>query len=194
MARLFTAIELSPPVRGAIVERQARIHASLRAAGGGDLRLVPPHQLHLTLVFIGEVDEARVIEIESAAAAPLPIAPFDVLFGECGVFPPRGAPRVLWIGVARGATELTELHRLVCSRVERAGLPRERRPFRPHLTIGRWRDGAPPLDRRVLPTAPWSISQHVDSIALFRSRLLPSGAEHSVIARTSLTGQPGALH
>src|SRR5581483_11051610 len=100
MARLFTAIELAAGTRAAIVSRQAEIAARLRHAGDRDLRLTGAEQLHLTLVFIGEVDEARVPAVAEALAPAIPVTPFAIEFGACGTFPPGGPPRVLWLGVS----------------------------------------------------------------------------------------------
>lgn len=186
MARLFTAVELSEPVREAVSARQAVIAASLRAAGDRDLRVVKPGQLHLTLVFIGEVPEERVPVLTSTLAEPIPVPPFELEIGLPGVFPADGAPRVLWLAVSRGATELARLHEVVSARLETLGIPRERRPYQPHLTIGRWRDRAPARLRHALvPGGPVPI-ERVDAVTLFRSRLGPGAPEHTPLARAPL--------
>jgi RNA 2',3'-cyclic 3'-phosphodiesterase len=186
MARLFTAIELSEAVRSAVAARQAAIMASLRAAGDRDLRLVTPAQLHLTLVFIGEVPDDRVAALSDAIAEDIPLAPFDLEIGMPGIFPPQGTPRVLWLAVARGASELVRVHELVAGRLEARGVPREQRPYQPHLTIGRWRDRAPARLRHALVTGGAVPVQRVEAVTLFRSRLGPGGAEHTPLVRARL--------
>src|SRR6478672_4435134 len=116
MARLFTAIELAAGTRAAIVSRQAEIAAALHHAGDRDLRITDATQLHLTLVFIGEIDEARVPVVAEALAPAIPIAPFAIEFSACGTFPPGGAPRVLWLGMSHGAAQLSDVHRVVSER------------------------------------------------------------------------------
>src|SRR5262245_45604943 len=131
--RLFAAIELDEAARAAIAEEQQRLVELLRRHGATVPRLVSAEHMHLTLVFIGEVADDRAPAIIDAAAAPIAMAPLGVGFGGIGAFPPRGAPRVLWLGIADGAPAVIELQAIVASRLEKAGVPREDRPFHPHL-------------------------------------------------------------
>ena len=187
MARLFTAIELGEVVREAVVARQAVIAAALRAAGDRDLRLVKPAQLHLTLVFIGEVPEDRVPALTAALADPIPVPPFDLEIGMPGVFPPQGTPRVLWLSVARGASELVRVNDVVATRLEALGIPRERRPYAPHLTIGRWRERAPARLRHAVVPGGSVPADRVEAVTLFRSHLGPGAPEHTPLVRARLT-------
>jgi 2'-5' RNA ligase len=184
--RLFTAIELAPETRAAVVRQQAALATALRREGT-PVRLTPPDQLHLTLVFIGQVDEARAREIVEAMRADLPAAPFELEFGSAGVFPPRGRARILWLGVSRGARDVTELYAQVVERLESAGVPREARPYSPHLTIGRWRNDDGPR-RTAFPPVPAQALEHVNAVTLFESRLQSSGAEHVPLVRCRLGG------
>jgi RNA 2',3'-cyclic 3'-phosphodiesterase len=187
MARLFTAVELEPEIRDRIADVQSRMARSLDTGRTG-LRLVRPAQLHLTLVFLGEIEDSRVPAVVAAMSDDLPVATFDIEFSTAGVFPPRGPARVLWIGVRRGARELTRLFDAVSDRLTSVGLPRETRPFAPHLTLGRWRDRGAKLRPSVLPDIGTVGVQTVSSVTLFRSRLLPEGPEHSVLAHAPLRG------
>src|SRR5689334_23708597 len=101
--RLFVAVDLDDAARAAIALEQKRLTARGEL---GSLRLVRPDHIHLTLVFLGEVAADRAAAIVDAIAAPISQAPFDVTFGGVGMFPERGAPRTLWLGVSTGATEL----------------------------------------------------------------------------------------
>lgn len=186
MARLFTAVELSPPVRAAVVDQQSAIAAAVRAAGDRDLRLVGPAQLHLTLVFIGDVPDERVGGLSAVLADDLALPPFDIDIGAPGVFPPHGPPRVLWLGIERGARELAQLHALLSARLESRGVPRESRPYQPHLTIGRWRDRGPARLRAALPPTVRPVSERVDHVTLFRSHLRPGAPEHIPLVHTRL--------
>src|SRR4051812_7807284 len=137
--RLFVAIELDEAARTAIAEEQQRLAAMFRDRGAAP-RLVTSEHMHLTLVFIGEVPQERAQSIVAAASEPIPMPPFAVAFGGIGTFPSRGAPRVLWLGVADGAPEVMRLQSVVVSRLEVAGVARELRPFHPHLTLARWNE------------------------------------------------------
>ena len=126
--RLFAAIELDAAAREAIAGEQARLRRDL---GSDDLRWTPPEQIHLTLVFIGEIADERAPAIVDALARDVPMAGFPVSFGGSGVFPARGAPRVLWLGVTTGAGQVSTLQQLVSSRLEALGLPPEPRGIVP---------------------------------------------------------------
>jgi 2'-5' RNA ligase len=223
VARLFVAIELSETVRQAIAAEQKRIVAAamsvanvadaVRVAPGGAARCVQPDHLHVTLAFIGEVAEPRAAAISEAWAEPLPAAPFDLEFGAAGVFPPRGAPRVLWLGITSGAEQAGVVQRLVAARLEAIGIVLEKKPFHPHMTLARWprgrragrmagrTPGTPetPEGAERLPRAADSrraIAAHrgtaiprlaVDEVTLFQSRLSPSGSAYTPLARARLT-------
>lgn len=184
--RLFIAIELAPETKQAVVSRQQEIAADLRRQGAA-VRLTPESQLHLTLVFIGEVKEPQARSIMDVLAAPLPTLVFDMDLATAGVFPPRGRPRILWLGVERSRDRVLELYGLVSARLATVGVPREERPYSPHLTIGRWPEGDAP--RRVdLPPASTRIVQNVHAVTLFESRLHADGARHTPLVRCALNG------
>jgi 2'-5' RNA ligase len=190
--RLFLAIELPDEVRHAVVAEQERLRDALGAA---PLAWVRPEQLHLTLVFLGELDATRAAALIDRFNAPLEdISPFELRFAGLGTFPEARAPRVLWLGVDAGRREVIELHRQVARRVSAAGLPVESRPFHPHLTLARWRQMRPGLktgaDVRDLLSVPDrvgpAIAMLVDAVTLYESRLSSSGATHLPIARAPL--------
>jgi 2'-5' RNA ligase len=188
MARLFTAIELGAEVRERIAACQAELASAVSGSRSDRLRLVRAAQLHLTLVFLGEIADARVPAIVDAMTGDLPMPPFEIEFASCGVFPQHGPARVLWLGVGKGAGQTTSLFEMVSERLETAGVRRERRPFAPHLTLGRWRDRAARDPRPVLPDVGVVAVQHIAAVTLFHSRLLPPGPEHRPLARARLSG------
>ena len=177
--RLFTAIELSEAARAAIAVEQRRIVESL--GGGSRLRLVKPEQMHLTLVFIGEVADERGAAITTLMEQAIPMAPFRISLGGIGAFPPRGAPRALYVDVVDGADAATELHALVAERLGQ----RDQRPFRPHVTLGRWRDSRP-SDRPKASHRAVIGSVDVVSVTLFQSRLSPAGPAYTRLAAARL--------
>ena len=186
--RLFTAIELGDDVcarAGALVETLRR--RAEQSAPRARVSWVAPERMHLTLRFIGEVDDAKAESIVAAMRAPIPIAPFGVRWHRLGAFPPRGAPRVLWVGVASGSAQLTAAERAVSDRLHALGIAREDRPYSPHLTLARVREPAglktPPLfeglDGALGDT-------HVNAITLFRSHLSPKGPTYVAMEKTAL--------
>jgi len=186
--RLFVAADLPDAVRDALAAEQARIKAAL-GSSDASLKWVKPEHAHLTLVFIGNVEDARVPAVVEAIAADIALPAFDATFEGGGAFPPRGAPRVLWIGVGTGARDLVELQRVIASRVAALGLPIEDRAFHPHLTLARWRESRPADRSRALAVAAQGVvaRAHVDGATLFQSRLSPSGPAYTALAHANLT-------
>lgn len=119
--RLFAAIELDDAVRQAIQREQRRLER-IASEGRSALRWVGPDQLHLTLAFLGEVPESRATMASQALCRPLHESCFEMGFGGLGLFPPLGAPRVLWLGVTRGSLEVIDTQREVMKRLEGAGV------------------------------------------------------------------------
>jgi len=198
--RLFVAVDLSDEARQAIAARQKLWTGPLSKSRDG-LRLVEPSRMHLTLLFIGEAREGAVPAIVESISAPARMAPFDVTFGGVGVFPPRGAPRVLWVGIAEGAASLERLQHDIVERVRAVGIAFDDRPFHPHLTLGRWRGddrkrssaerrSTPERLRREVATLDRSdriASVRVTRATLYQSRLSSSGPAYTALAHATLT-------
>ena len=187
--RLFVGIEISPAVVTATIELIAQLQAaSAKLAPQSRITWVTAERLHITLRFIGHVDDTRVDEIRAVLAPPLALDPFDLTIAGVGTFPPKGPPRVVWAGLAGGRDQLTAIEPTVSERLARAGVPREDRPYNPHLTLARVRDAAG------LRSAPFVGSlggvslgtTSVDAITLFESRLSPKGPTYVALARTPL--------
>jgi RNA 2',3'-cyclic 3'-phosphodiesterase len=185
--RLFIAIDLDEAARAAIAEEQKRLGAVLRANSRSALKWVRPDRMHLTLVFLGEVDEARATPLIDEIGREIVQPPFDVVFGELGVFPARGAPNVLWAGVTSGAQPAAALQRTVSERVGRHGFPPETRPFRPHLTLARWRESRAADRQHVMEAGQRDVTALcVDHVTLYQSRLSPAGPSYTALARANL--------
>jgi len=185
--RLFVAVDLSDDARGAIAVEQARIAEALGPKAS--MKWVTPGAAHLTLVFLGNVEAGRAASVVETVGASLNLPAFDLILEGAGVFPPRGAPRVLWIGTTAGAAALIALQREMASRVAGLGIAVDARPFHPHLTIGRWRESRPSDGRRALAAAPaGAIARvRVDHATLYESRLSPSGPDYTALTRATLT-------
>ena len=185
--RLFVAVDLDDRARVAIASEQQRIAAALGDARSS-VKWVAPDRMHLTLVFLGEVPEGRAAPIVDAMTREMPFDPFDISFRDVGVFPERGAPKVVWIGVSRGRDELIRLQAEIARRLEPLGVEREPRPFQPHLTLGRWRESRG-ADRRSVVEAARRESLAivtVDAATLYQSRISSAGPTYTVLARARL--------
>lgn len=146
LARVFLALMLGRELGASVLHPVREV---LGAAPGHHLRLYRPEDLHLTLVFLGPVPRARLKLLCAAVPGRLPrLAPLELGLGAAGAFPGRGAPRVLWLALeARRPGALEDLGRLrealaeLCRELSFAVDPR---PFVPHLTVARLREGARP--------------------------------------------------
>ena len=185
--RLFVALDLDDAARRAIAALQQRVAMALGT--GPSVKMVDPMRMHLTLAFLGEIAEPAVPAIVDALSTHIDRRPFAAEFQGLGVFPTRGAPRILWLGVGEGATQIGEVQREVASRLTRFGVPLERRPFHPHLTLARWRTSDPTDRRRALSVDPHAVVARlgVDHLTLYHSRLSPAGPTYTALTRVNLT-------
>jgi 2'-5' RNA ligase len=189
--RLFVAVDLDDRARAALAGAVGALRARLESAGRCPPRAVKwveARQLHLTLHFLGEIDDRRVPAIVRALEDPLPMAPFDLAFSGWGVFPSRGAPRVRWVGVTAGVVEQQTAHRLVGDRLQALGLALETRPLSPHLTVGRVKEpvGAEWVAALAAAPPPAPVLSRIGHCTLYQSRLSPSGPTYLAQARSRL--------
>jgi 2'-5' RNA ligase len=187
--RLFVGVEIEERVR----EAAAIIAGALKDALGSGVNAtwIPAGNLHITLAFLGEVDEGHAEHVTRALSPRVREAPFDLVIEGLGAFPPSGAPRVLWLAVIGGGDNLARLNDDVNARLSPIGFPPERRPFSAHLTIARVREIARGASfrevRQMLRTMPAHAGTcHVDAVTLFRSRLSPKGATYEALLRVPL--------
>jgi 2'-5' RNA ligase len=174
LPRLFVAIAMPPE----IVEPLDHL-----AHGFPDARWTDLDDLHLTLRFIGEVEQGTFYNLGEMLAG-ISLAPFELQLCGIGLFPPRGPLRQLWVGVTANP-DLMRLRRRIDACLAEAGVPAERRKFVPHVTLARFR--RPPHESRLatylrrhsllrLPPFP------VDTFCLYSSILRSGGAEHVIEA------------
>jgi 2'-5' RNA ligase len=187
--RVFLAILISPQARQALENCMERL-SGLAPDG---VRWVDPQGIHLTLRFLGNIPAASVDDVlaaQGAAAAACP--PFSVRLSGLGMFPNRGRPRVLWAGVTGELDALGRLQQAVESQLERASFPRDKRPFAPHLTLGRVRGRVSDRDRTKIAGAVSSVTLEetgpwlVEESHLIRSTLTPQGAVYMSMGSASL--------
>ena len=183
--RLFVAIELDEGARLAIAEEQQRVK---RALGDNTLKWVRPEHMHLTLAFLGEVNDARSQALAEVMRQPIDRPRLAIAFGGLGMFPPHGAPRVLWLGVTAGETEVIDIQRVVADRLKSFGVEIEARPFHPHLTLARWRDSRPSDRRRLAGVEKRESIARIaaTSVTLLHSRLSSNGPTYTALSRAPL--------
>jgi 2'-5' RNA ligase len=180
--RLFVAVDLDDRTRAEIAEVGSALRSSLASShSGGRITWVHADRLHLTLEFLGEVDEGTEQRTGLALLEPLPVEAFNVLFSGLGCFPPRGSPRVLWLGIVEGLAELRSLHGEVRRRLGRSGEPAE--AFTPHLTLARFRDRVSRSElREIAKTGARAGPCRIDRVTLYESCLSPKGPSYTGLA------------
>jgi 2'-5' RNA ligase len=186
--RLFVAVDLDDAARAAIATTQKLVARALTDSPS-KVAWVKPDHLHLTLLFLGEVDDARGPAVVESIGRMVDSEPFEMTLENIGVFPPRGAPRVVWVGVSGAGAALHALHDVLAQRVAALGLASASRPFSPHLTLGRWRTSRPSDRRRVTAAAPAGriARVRVDGATLYHSRLSSAGPTYTPLARATLS-------
>lgn len=183
--RLFVAINLDPSLKTPLAEIQGKLKAT-----EAPVSWVKPEQLHLTLKFLGEVAEAALPLLQDALGRCLAeVAAFSLALSGLGTFPPKGTPRVIWVGVSEGGPEVGELNARIEEALHPLGFPREDRPFHPHLTLGRvkgTRHLQPLLERLRSLEVKELGRMRVRFVDLMRSDLHPHGAIYTLVHRVPL--------
>jgi 2'-5' RNA ligase len=188
--RVFAAL----PVNDAVREQMRDIRSKL-AEYDRQLRWVDPRIAHLTVKFYGETATDRLPVLQRALADATSRARAVTLgTSGVGVFPSASRPRVVWLGLAGDIAHIEQLARAVEATSDAAGVPREQRPFKAHITIARVRDGA---DTHGLADALAAldiprVELPIERLQLIRSVLGPQGPTYTTIAEWPLGGgKPG---
>ena len=182
--RSFVAVSISEGARRQIADLLGR----LRHEAGPAVRWVRPELMHLTLAFLGEVSGDF---LESAKVRLVGVAQqhkvFTARLKGLGAFPSTSHARVVWVGMEQGKDEVCSLQADVARALGSVGYQPERRPFSPHLTIGRLR--LPDDVSKVIAVQFESESFSIERVVLFRSVLGPTGPVYSVLAEFPLAVQ-----
>jgi RNA 2',3'-cyclic 3'-phosphodiesterase len=187
--RLFNAIELPLRERRSVSDHIRRLRD---AAPDARASWVREENLHLTVKFLGDTPVTRVEAFsEATQRAANRVSPFELIVGGCGMFPPRGQPRVLWIGIQDPSGELINYHRALEDEGAKLGFARDERPFHPHLTIARLRqspDARQLADlHREMGFAPVSVK--VNDVCVIRSEMRGEGSRYTVISRSDFPSE-----
>jgi len=191
--RIFVGIDLDSEIRTTL----ARFLDGVRGFAP-DVRWVRPESLHVTLKFIGEQKPERVETIQERLSR-VEGAAVEIRFAGYGFFPTAKSPRVFWIGIQAGP-ELAKLAANIDATVAELGIPREDRPFSPHLTLARtgsgsprWRKGDSPsstfavLDKRLAAMSALDFgTMTAREFYLYQSQLSRGGSKYTKLQRFAL--------
>lgn len=172
--RTFIAIELSDDIRSSLSQIESHLKYS-----GADVKWVDEKNIHLTLKFLGEVDEEKCGRIKGILDKIAGSAgSFELNVKDIGAFPKMDHPRVIWVGLDKGAAESRSLAEKIDDELSKMGFEKETRPFTAHLTIGRVRSSKnkQALKEKIQNAQrPAPNAQLIRSITLFQSKLTPKG-------------------
>ena len=176
--RAFIAIPVSDEAAAAFNNVQAELMES-----AADVKWEKPDKFHVTVKFLGDIDESILAELGRELNDSLGKRPaFDLNYATVGAFPERGVPRVVWIGA-----ESTETILRIQEDVERVaaahGIPRESRPFQVHITLGRVK-GTRNVDRltaRLKSVTFKPLIVRCTHVHIIRSELKPSGSVYTLL-------------
>lgn len=189
LLRAFIAIELPTPIQDAIQNQTARLHAALDSS---IVRWVAPHNLHLTLKFLGDVSPVNIELLKQMLKREADQRPpFEMRISGIGSFPASRRPRVIWVGIHAPAS-LASLQHGIEFAAARLGYETDPRAFSPHLTIGRVRQDLHPAGLQKIRAAleETKVSDlgtiKIDSIHLFKSDLQPAGPVYTNLLTASL--------
>lgn len=135
--RTFIAVDIDEDIKKAVGDIISRLKKGIQFTGAFP-SWVPVENMHLTMKFLGEVDEGILPKInESLRGISAEFQPFDITLEKIGVFPNKKAPRVIWIGIKQGKEQLALLQQKIEFEMELLGFTPENREFSPHLTLAR---------------------------------------------------------
>jgi 2'-5' RNA ligase len=186
--RTFIGVDVGKAIRGRIVALQENL-----ARAGSDVKWVEPDNLHVTLLFLGEVDEREITAVcRAIAAAAAKQPPFTMSVEKAGCFPTPRRPRVIWVGVGEGSEALGALHAALEPPLMELGCyRREERRYTPHITMGRVKTD------RSSETLPAALTKQeswiggaieVKEVLVMSSELTSKGPVYAVLSRCPLGG------
>ncbi|MGA7843312.1 MAG: RNA 2',3'-cyclic phosphodiesterase [Dehalococcoidales bacterium] len=189
LIRAFIAVELP----GELKQELAALETQLKKNSPPVVKWVDPESIHITLKFLGETSDAVIDELllameESVAG----VSPFKLEVGKLGAFPAVARPQVIWVGVSGDMEKLAQLQKNLEQNTEQLRFKRESRPFSPHLTLGRVREGArvKEIQRigKLLNETPFTAKHNIEAheINLLKSQLTQAGAIHTIIGMVKL--------
>jgi 2'-5' RNA ligase len=188
--RSFIAIDLPSDVLHCLEDVSQKLKQDL---GGIPIRWVPVGNIHLTLKFLGDVSESNIDMLTDILQSIVSsVNQFELSVGGLGAYPNSHRPRVIWVGI-EAPPELVAAQRSIESEMSRLGYTREKRAFKPHLTLGRVSRHATKKDvsqiAEVLKTQTIGYlgSARVTALHLYRSDLKPSGAVYTRLFSATLS-------
>lgn len=184
--RTFLGIDLGEEIRDRLVALQEEL-----AEAAPDVKWVEPENLHVTLLFLGEVAQRETLDICRAAQKAIMDVPAFVISVEgTGCFPNLRRPRTLWVGIGKGSDEIKEVHDAIeTPLLEMGNYRRETRGYTPHVTLGRVKGDSPSdvLVKALAKHKTWSAGETiVKAVNVMSSELRSDGPIYTVLGKAKL--------
>lgn len=187
--RAFIAIELPKEIKTILTKTQEKLKSS-----EADIKWVEPENIHLTLKFLGEINEEQLNKITKIITnIASSKEPFHINLSCIGAFPDIKYPRVIWAGSDKSEFELKTIVKELENKIQKIGIPKEGRAFSSHITLGRVRSG---LNKDKLKQKLEELSKvaiagetaefEANKITLFKSTITSKGPVYEAIHRASL--------
>lgn len=186
--RTFIAIELPNEIKEYLNSIQERLKKT-----GADVKWVEPQNIHLTLKFLGEIKEKKLESISKIMEeVTKDKKEFIIQLSSLGVFPKIEFPRVIWVGISQGQDQTTQIAQELEEKLSLLGIPKEKRPFLSHITIGRVRSS---LNRKELVCEIKNLQNNfkdnklefiAKKIILFKSTLTSGGPIYEALKEINL--------
>jgi RNA 2',3'-cyclic 3'-phosphodiesterase len=194
LTRTFIALDLGESARLELASIIRKMAKELPV-----IRWVDPAGIHLTLAFLGDLTDERLVEaMQAAEAAAHQVASFTCRLSHLGAFDSLLHPRVLWVGIDEPSGNLQQLHRALNRELEERKFTVETRPFSPHLTLARIKVSLKPdeqqrlqhllVEMKITSSSP---AHRVDQLLVMKSELLRSGARYTRLGNYRLGGGRG---
>lgn len=183
--RAFIALELTSEIQNQLKQAQDGLKKA-----GADVKWVEPSGIHLTLKFLGNVSLELIGEIKKHLDALVKDhRRFELSISELGAFPKKEYPRVIWVGIPRGRDQTIELAKDLQERLINLGFMKEKRDFKPHLTLGRVRSNhnRSQLTKLLESVTVLPKTMQAETLTLFKSTLTPQGAIYEALHKAKLS-------
>ncbi len=183
--RTFIAVELPNDIHDSLQKLQNNLKDSMP-----DVRWTKYGNIHLTLKFLGDIESSKVDKISvSIQNVANEFLPFTVSLARIGAFPNSRKPSIIWVGIEEGSGEIVQIANRIESSMEKLGFAKEKRPFRPHLTIGRIRELKHPsiMAKSLENNEIGEIGRfRVEKLSFIKSQLDPSGSIYTTLSEALL--------
>lgn len=178
--RSFIAVEIPEGVQAQIGQLQQKFK-NLQ----GNIKLVKSENIHLTLKFLGDIDQSQLNKIKEKIDDTAKISKkFEIKICGIGVFPKLDFPRIIWVGIEDDEKHIEKIYQNLEDGLSKIGFEKEKRAFHSHLTIARIKYLKDKVElKKILETTQFIISEQitVNEISLFKSTLTPKGAIYTLL-------------